>query len=82
MVKKFLFTLSAVITLTVGMGLTVSAQEIVDTFDYKTYADTYPDLKVVYGYDSNALFSHYINFGKAEGRSGNFTGDAAHCLFH
>ena len=76
MMKKFLFTLSAVITLTVGMGLTVSAQETADTFDYKAYADTYTDLKAIYGYDGNALFAHYINFGKAEGRVGSFAGDA------
>ena len=77
MIKKNLFTFAAVITLTLGMGLTASAQETADTFDYKAYADTYPDLKAAYGYDANALFAHYINFGKAEGRVGNFAGVAA-----
>ncbi|MBE7016522.1 MAG: hypothetical protein E7417_06890 [Ruminococcaceae bacterium] len=77
MLKKFLLTFVAVITLSAGMSLTVSAQETVDSFDYKAYADTYPDLKAVYGYDANALFAHYINFGKAEGRIGNFAGVAA-----
>ncbi|MBE7016521.1 MAG: hypothetical protein E7417_06885 [Ruminococcaceae bacterium] len=77
MLRKFLFTFIAVLTLTAGMGLTASAQETADTFDYKAYADTYPDLKAVYGYDANALFAHYINFGKAEGRVGSFAGNAA-----
>ena len=77
MLRKFLLTFIAVLTLTAGMGLTASAQETADTFDYKAYADTYPDLKAVYGYDANALFAHYINFGKTEGRVGSFTGNAA-----
>ncbi len=77
MMKKILFIFAAAVTLTACMGFPVSAQETADTFDYKTYADTYPDLKAVYGYDANALFVHYINFGKAEGRVGSFVGDAA-----
>lgn len=76
MLRKFLLTFIAVLTLTAGMGLTAFAQETADTFDYKAYADTYPDLKAVYGYDANALFTHYINFGKAEGRVGSFAGSA------
>lgn len=38
-------------------------------FDYKAYADTYPDLKAAFGYDKEALWNHYNNFGKAEGRT-------------
>lgn len=38
-------------------------------FDAKAYADTYPDLKAAFGYDKNALWNHYINYGKAEGRT-------------
>ncbi len=77
MLKRILFTFAAAIMLTFGIVSTASAQETADTFDYKTYADTYPDLKAIYGYDANALFAHYINFGKAEGRIGNFAGNAA-----
>ena len=76
MIRKVFFIFVATITLIAGMSLTASAQETADTFDYKAYADTYPDLKAVYGYDANALFAHYINFGKAEGRIGIFAGDA------
>lgn len=33
------------------------------------YADTYPDdLKKIYGYDANALYNHYLTYGKNEGR--------------
>ena len=38
-------------------------------FDYKAYADTYPDLKAAFGYDKDKLWDHYNNFGKAEGRT-------------
>ena len=38
------------------------------SFDAKFYADTYPDLKAAFGYDEQALYNHYIQSGKAEGR--------------
>jgi uncharacterized protein YkwD len=37
-------------------------------FDHKYYADTYPDLKSAFGYDRDALWNHYVVFGKKEGR--------------
>lgn len=37
-------------------------------FDYKAYADTYPDLKTAFGYDKKALWNHYITLGKNENR--------------
>ena len=40
-----------------------------NNFDYKAYADTYPDLKAAFGYDKDALWNHYNNFGKNEGRT-------------
>lgn len=43
-----------------------------DTFDYRAYANIYPDLKKAYGYDAQKLYAHYVNFGKAEGRVGTF----------
>ena len=42
-----------------------------NNFDYKAYADTYPDLKAAFGYDKDALWNHYNNFGKKEGRTAN-----------
>ena len=38
------------------------------TFDYMKYADTYPDLKAIYGYDQNLLYQHWINCGSKENR--------------
>lgn len=43
------------------------------TFDYVAYADRYPDLKAVYGYDPNLLYSHYINNGIYENRIGTLS---------
>lgn len=37
-------------------------------FDYKTYADTYPDLKAAFGYNKKKLWNHYQKYGKNEGR--------------
>ena len=39
-----------------------------DTFDYRAYANIYPDIKAAYGYDAQKLWAHYVNYGKAEGR--------------
>ena len=43
-----------------------------DTFDYRAYANVYPDLKAAYGYNAEKLYAHYVNYGKAEGRVGTF----------
>ena len=47
------------------------------------YADTYSDLKNAFGYDADALYNHYITYGKGEGRrisqyvkGDSFTGNA------
>lgn len=49
-----------------------AAAESYDTFDYRAYANVYPDLKAAYGYNAQKLYAHYVNFGKAEGRVGTF----------
>ena len=59
-----------------GSVLPVSAAESLETFDYETYADTYPDLKAAFGYDATALYNHYMSYGKAEGRVATFTEEA------
>ena len=38
------------------------------TFNAVAYADRYPDLKAVYGYDPIALWNHYNTIGRYEGR--------------
>lgn len=45
-----------------------SSQTVADNFDAKYYAETYPDVKAAFGNDATALYNHYINFGKKEGR--------------
>lgn len=40
----------------------------VDEFNYVAYADRYPDLKEVFGYDRDALYNHYITCGINERR--------------
>ncbi len=37
-------------------------------FDSDYYADLYPDLKAVFGYDFDALLNHYLTCGMQEGR--------------
>lgn len=61
--------------LMLGSVLPVSAAESLETFDYKAYADTYPDLKAVFGYDATALYNHYVLSGKSEGRVAVFAGE-------
>ena len=39
-----------------------------DEFDHVAYADRYPDLKNIFGYDKDALYEHYITCGIDEGR--------------
>ena len=39
-----------------------------DNFNEFSYANKYPDLYAAYGYDKKALWDHYVNIGKAEGR--------------
>lgn len=46
-------------------------------FDADYYAQTYPDVAMVTGTDSAALYQHYINFGKTEGRSATNPADEA-----
>lgn len=69
--KKIVLLFTAVFMM-FGTVMTVSAQESAATFDYKTYADTYPDLKAAFGYDAEILYKHYVLYGKAEGRVGKF----------
>lgn len=41
------------------------------TFDAQYYYDKYPDLQAAFGFDENALYKHYLNYGLKEGRSGS-----------
>lgn len=39
------------------------------TFDSQAYAEMYPDVKAALGTDKDALWNHYVNYGKKEGRT-------------
>lgn len=52
-----------------GDGMTaVPFTGSMDEFDYAAYADRYPDLRKVFGYDKEALYEHYVTCGVNEGR--------------
>ena len=42
-----------------------------ENFDAEFYASTYPDVVAVFGDSPEALYKHYTDYGKAEGRSCN-----------
>lgn len=52
-------------------GAQVNAATLKSMFNESYYADTYPDLKEIFGYDREALWQHFVDFGLAEGRSMN-----------
>ena len=70
--KKILVTLVSSMFIMASCVMSVSATESLDAFNYKAYADTYPDLKAVYGYDATLLYNHYMLCGKAEGKVASF----------
>ena len=43
-----------------------------ETLDYVAYADRYEDVRAAYGYDKDALYTHYTTFGINEGRIAEF----------
>ena len=51
-----------------AVASTQTSTQTYDTFDYRAYANVYPDVKAAYGYDAQKLWAHYTNYGKAEGR--------------
>ena len=65
-------TMTATITL---LGTPIQARAAEDDFDPIFYAETYPDVAAVLGTDAEALYNHYINNGKAEGRLPHAEGD-------
>ena len=67
MKKRNLVAMAGMLVM-LGSVLPVSAAESLETFDYVAYADTYPDLKAAFGYDAEALYNHYMQCGKTEGR--------------
>lgn len=73
-IANYIIVLIAVLCI---QGMVVNAEEeLPSRFDYIRYAEENQDLKQVYGYDKDALYEHYINIGKGEGRIAHFEGGA------
>lgn len=70
MKRKLLLAIMAAAIM--GSSLTVYAQPKTmpdgTVFDAEFYAETYPDVKAAFGNDAAALYNHYVQYGKAEGR--------------
>ena len=58
-------------------SLQVNAATLKDIFDEHYYADTYRDLKEIFGYDREALWNHFVTYGLGEGRNMNGLIDVA-----
>ncbi len=69
--KKVLATTAVALTV-IGTPFTALAapKTMADgtVFDAEFYAKQYPDVAAVFGTDEAMLYSHYVNFGKKEGR--------------
>lgn len=72
--KKKIMSFAAAFAVLVGSSMTVCAQPVTmedgTVFDAEYYAQNNPDVAAILGADANALYQHYILFGKAEGRIG------------
>lgn len=53
---------------TASSTATTASTAYQDNFDPVFYANTYPDVKAAFGNDTAALYNHYLNNGKKEGR--------------
>ena len=67
--KGYIFVALVSIMLS-GMTVCAAPKTMPDgqTFDAEFYAKTYPDVVDALGNSESALYSHYVNYGKAEGR--------------
>lgn len=75
MKKKLLYLLLSVVFCTISFtnNLSALAAPVVmpdgNIFDAEYYAGANPDVASILGTDANALYQHYISYGKAEGRT-------------
>lgn len=69
--KKILIATATVLVLSSCMPVLAAPEIMADgtVFDAEYYAQANPDVTQLYGTDKDALFNHYIMFGKAEGRA-------------
>ncbi|MBD5494477.1 MAG: hypothetical protein HDR12_08930 [Lachnospiraceae bacterium] len=72
--KKMKGFLMAAFAATMLFGTTLTSEAAPKTmpdgqiFDAQFYAQSYPDVVAAFGNDENLLYSHYVSFGKSEGR--------------
>ena len=69
-----LVCLTALLTMLIALPVQAAPNNVISyeaIFDSTYYAEHNPDLQAVFGNDSNALLSHFIQYGMAEGRQGN-----------
>lgn len=72
--KKMKGFLMAAFAATMLFGTTLTSEAAPKTmpdgqiFDAQFYAQSYPDVVAAFGNDENLLYSHYVFFGKSEGR--------------
>ncbi len=60
-----------------------SSQDVANLiFDYKFYADKYPDLKAAFGYDEGALKNHWLTDGIREGRQPSAVFDPKYYVYN
>lgn len=60
-----------------GGSMQSNAATLADVFDAEYYADSNPDLKAAFGYDKEALYKHFLEYGLSEGRKMNALIDIA-----
>ena len=70
MKKTIAFIITMAMSLSVGMTAFAAPKTMPDgtVFDPEFYAETYPDVKAAFGNDEAALYNHYVQYGKSEGR--------------
>ena len=49
----------------------VSEEDYAAVYDFDYYVSRYPDVAAAFGNDRDAVFSHFLKYGMAEGRRGN-----------
>ena len=60
-----------------------SSQDVANLiFDYKFYADKYPDLKAAFGYNESALKNHWLTDGIREGRQPSAVFDVKYYVYN
>lgn len=71
--------LAVMLSISVGsiQGYAATARTVRDIFDAKYYADTYPDVYNLFGYNREMLYNHFMTQGIYEGRCASTLLDVA-----